>query len=53
MRERFIARDLSSCRPSILAEAPLDVASARKPKPASRRAELASHGFGMTKAPGD
>src|SRR5258708_36121975 len=39
-----------SRRPNVPADAPLDVASAMKPKPASTRAEPASHGFPMTNA---
>ena len=41
-----------SRRPSVPAQAPLDVASAAKPSPARTRAEPASHGLGITKAPG-
>ena len=42
---------LPSRRPRMPAEAPLDVASAWKPSPARMRAEPASHGLGITKAP--
>ena len=41
-----------SRRPSAPAQAPLDVASAAKPSPASTRADPPSHGFGITNAPG-
>ena len=44
---------LPSRRPSMPAEAPLDVASAWKPSAVRMRAEPASHGFGITNAPGD
>src|SRR5205085_993478 len=38
--------------PTVAAEAALDVANAWKPRPARRRAEGTSHGFGITKTPG-
>src|SRR3954470_20834772 len=41
-----------SRRPSTPAAAPLEVASAWKPRPARMRAEPPSQGFGMTNAPG-
>src|SRR5471032_638214 len=43
---------LPSRLPSTPALAPLDVASASKPMPASMRAEPPSHGLAITKAPG-
>ena len=43
---------LPSRRPSVPASAPLEVASAWKPSAARMRAEPASHGFGITNAPG-
>ncbi len=41
---------LPSRRPSVPAQAPLDVARAAKPSPARTRAEPASQGLGITKA---
>ena len=45
-------RTWPSRRPSVPAKAPLDVASAGKPRPARMRAEPASQGLGITNAPG-
>src|SRR5438093_685872 len=43
---------LPSRRPSVPAQAPLEVASAWKPRPARMRAEPGSQGLGITNAPG-
>ena len=52
VRERLAPLTAPSSRPSVAADAPLEVASAAKPSPASTRAEPPSHALAITNTAG-